>query len=363
MKTTSQLIKSKIWISAFISILFILIIIPLFLNDIENKTIIIPDGKHIKKGNRIFYNTIEQLKKQNGYLILGTSETGNGLDGQNYYHLLNEDSTINKPFLTLGGAGRCINTYFPFILDKKDLFKDLNVIYYINPTYWRVGLNEFNKEYFERYVDCDLLIHSIKKNENYKLIQNYISESIDEKSTLETSLLRYVDNFRSFYYYDLKNIFASDKHPSPNKLKLIENLYSERNLNRLKHEINLDFNATNDFLKLKSSFPSIDKNSNYQTRQLNTFIKLCYIYNIKPMFYIGPYNKVYCKKINPELISDYENVIKEIKENLIKKKMKFIDGSEISEITGTFIDIQHISKYGAYLTALQFKNYIIENEN
>lgn len=363
MKTISKFIKSKIWISAIISIFFILFIIPSFFILFEDEKIIIPDGKYIKKGNRIFYNTLEQLKKQNGYLILGTSETGNGLNGQNYYHLLNKDKTINKPFLTLGGAGRCINTYFPFILDKSDVFTDLKVIYYINPTYWRSGLNAYSQTYFERYVDCDILINSIKTSDNYQFINEYISKPKIEKSNLETSLLRVVDNFKSFYYYDLKNQFISINYLPTNKSNTIENYYSEKELSILKNEINFEYNTTNSFLKSKSAFPSIDKNSNYQTQQLNTFIRLCKLYNIKPTFYIGPYNKVYCEKMNPERISDYEKTINDIKENLTKKKMKFIDGSEISNIPGTFLDVQHISKYGAYLTAKQFKNFIIQSKD
>lgn len=43
--------------------------------------------------------------------------------------------------------------------------------------------------------------------------------------------------------------------------------------------------------------------------------------------------------------------------------MNYIDGSEISTIPGTFLDVQHISTYGAYLTALQIKRHIIKHEN
>lgn len=284
MNKNKHILSRKFWISALISFIFILFIIPLFFTFSKDHKIVLPEGKFIKKGNRIFYNTLENLKNKNGFLVLGTSETGNGLNGQNYYHLLNKDKTINKPFLTLGGAGRCINMYFPYILDNKNVFKCLKVIYYINPTYWREGLNNYNQEYFERYVDCNLLMNSVKYDENFAKIKNFVSPPLKERTHLESLLDKFTDNFRSYYYYDLKKALLSNPDLTIKKSHSVENYYSKVELNSIKEEINQEFNVTLDFLKTKSSFPKIDKKSNYQTNQLNTFIELCKLYNIDPIF-------------------------------------------------------------------------------
>lgn len=86
-----------------------------------------------------------------------------------------------------------------------------------------------------------------------------------------------------------------------------------------------------------------------------SFIRLLKTNEIDCTFYVGPYNATFCKHKDSTLIPTYEETISRIKKFLVKEEMEFIDGTDISYKTGTFIDVQHISQYGAYLTALQIK--------
>jgi hypothetical protein len=363
-----------------LALIISLIIIPLIIISTDITPFTKPKGIHVKSGSRVFYNFLEKIKDKNDILVLGTSETGNNLNGNNYYSLLNKDKEFNKSVYSFGGAGRSANVYFPLILDNPEAFRNLDVIYYINPTYWRKELNKFSKPYFNRYVDSSFA-YSVKDLAEKKDIFNDFMNPASNTgnialNNLKFSLNRTIDNFRSLYYNDLNSILTqinSTSHTKKNitqritalskhKVSAIEKIdikmvFDSNKINELKQQINLEFNATNHFLEQEADFPSIDTESNYQYEMLTSFIQLCKKYEINCTFYVGPYNEVYCQNKKPSLINEHREVLKNIKQILINNKVDLIDGTSISSVPGTFIDIQHISEYGALLTALQIKKH------
>ena len=359
MLTVKSIITKNLWVSAAITFIAILII-PIGLSFQGSSSITMPKGVYVKKGNRIFYNFLEQLKQEKGILVLGTSETGNQLDGNNYFSILNKDKEFNKPVYAFGGAGRAANVYFPLILDNPKAFENLELIYYINPTYWRNGLNKFSEDYFKRYVD-DGLAFSVKNKAQRSAIYNkFIKDGAEIKSYFPFITERITDNFKSFYYHNLTNLIAN-KIPIKSSKIDIKNFYNDQKLKGFKQKINLEYNVTDEFLKKNSPFPAIDTSSSYQYELLYNFIKLTKQYNINCTFYLGPYNEIYCNQQSPELKKEHQKVVRNIRQLLIKNDAVFIDGSAQSTIPGTFTDIQHISEYGAYLTAIQIKEYYEKN--
>ncbi len=323
---------------------------------INPKPLKIPNGVDIKNGSRIFYRFLNNIKRENGILVIGTSETGNSLNGNNYYSILTKDEEFNRNVYALGGAGRCANVYFPLIMDNPKAFKKLNLIYYINPTYWRKGLNNFNEAYFNRYLDSNFVSHVKSLIPNKGNYERFMNEKQIVNSNINFILNRLIENFKSLYFNDL-SLFL-DKSKNDKKLKFnINNKYDQNKLDSLKNKINLKFNVTEEFLKKNEDFPYIDKESDYQYEMLQSFIDICKDYQINCTYYLGPFNEIYCSQKNRDIVADHKQVLKKIKTLLKNKKVDYIDGTDLSRISGSFIDIQHISEYGAYLTAIQIKKY------
>jgi len=363
MLTVKKIIKNKILLpSVFLALILSLVIIPLFLVTLSPLSLSIPKGVQIKSGSHLFYNFLENIKQANGILVLGTSETGNSLNGNNYYSLLNKDQNFNRSVYALGGAGRSANVYFPLILDNPKAFKDLNIIYYINPTYWRNGLNKFNETYANRYIESSLVNSTKKFAQKEGVFDDFMNLGENYNSNILFSFSRAIDRFKSLYYHDL-NLVLWKKTVIPIKKINIKTTYDSIRLTGLKQQINLEFNVTDDFLRKNSDFPSINTKSTYQDDLLLAFIQLCEKYEINCTFYLGPYNEIYCQQKNPELINEHQIVIKKIKDRLINSQIDFIDGSNLSSVPGTFMDVQHISEYGAFLTAIQIKEHYEKTNN
>tara|TARA_B110001452_G_scaffold33543_1_gene25990 strand:- start:1376 stop:2458 length:1083 start_codon:yes stop_codon:yes gene_type:complete len=353
------IIKNKLWVSSVLAFIAILII-PFVLSFVQSSSLSMPQGAYVKSGNRIFYNFLEKVKQNNGILVLGTSETGNSLNGNNYHSFLNKDKGFNRSLYSFGGAGRCSNVYFPLILDNPKAFSELEIIYYINPTYWRQGLSKFHSNYFNRYVDSTLVYAVKEKAQRLKVYDQFMKDGVTERNYLPFLITRIIDNFKSFYYHDLDKLFKKNNVVYPVKID-INNHYDKQQIERFKEDINLEYNAFQWFVNTNSAFPIIDTTTTYQYDMLRAFIQLVKEYNINCKFYLGPYNKIYCNKKSPTLKKEYQDVITNIKTILTINDVDFIDGSIFSNTPGTFIDIQHISEYGAYLTALQIKEFYEKN--
>ena len=358
MLTTKKVINNNWWISSVITLILLAVVIPVIIVSIPFEfPLETPPGKHVKTGNRIFYNFLEQVNKKKDVIILGTSETGVWMEGQNYWNLLDQDSTLTQRFFSFGGAGRCSYVYFPLIVDNPEAFKNLNIILYINPTYWRESLNKFREDYYQRYVDQSLIV-DVKSKASDLGIYNQFMKPGANFSFLPFSGKRIVNDFRSLYFHDL-NLILNGNSSSSKKIKpeVIDSVGLQNTFLDMQNELDLSYNASPEYLAKKAPFTHIDTSSSFQYDMLNSFIELVNQNEINCLFYIGPINQVYGEMKNPELVSDHLEVIENIKEILEENKQPYLNGTAQGLIPGTFSDVQHISKYGAYLTAMQIKEY------
>lgn len=357
-----HVVSSKnVAISSVIAVFLIGVVIPITVLTIGNVSFPAPAGKHIKKGNRLFYNFLEEVKQNNDYLILGTSETGMSLNGNNYWALLNNDTTLAPNFYSLGGAGRCSYVYFPHILHKPEAFKDLNVILYLNPTYWRTGLNSFRTDYYSRYVS-NQTVSRVKWTAKSTGLYKRFMEPAQDFSFLPTWGGLVIDNFRSVYYHDF-NQMMNGKLQAKQEFSGTEigdkGLYITQK--KAYSEVDTLLNASPKYLAKNIPFPAIDTGSLFQTEMLKEFLNLVNTHQINCVVYLGPINEIYAQKKNPSLIPQYYETLNEIKQILGSSKVPYIDGTWQGTEPGTFIDVQHISEYGAYLTAMEIKEYYEKN--
>ena len=110
---------------------------------------------------------------------MGTSESSD-LEGGNYYNFLNADTMLHSRFSILAGAGRTCGIYIPLLLQHRDEVDSMQIIYLINPAYWRTDLCEVNMEYWNRYTN-NAMIHHLKLTENenqeyFKPVQAYLTK-------------------------------------------------------------------------------------------------------------------------------------------------------------------------------------------
>lgn len=384
MLTVKKIIKYKLWIASTTAILIALVVIPALLCFIDvpqashlnheyykSDKITVPKGIDFKNADSVVYDFLMDVKRTDGIIILGTSETANWMSGKNYYSLLNQDSVLNRDFYAISGAGRCANMYIPLILKFPKAFEGLDMIFYINPTYWRKDLNKFDNEYFERYVDFNLVLEiksEAKKRDIYdpfiKLSPIFYANAYSNKLVGDYRRL-FQENLNHFLNPNQKpdkdlKIASKTRNNSSQKIN-IDNYYTPQELENERNKINLEYNVSDLYLADNDPFPRVDTRVTYQDDLLQAFISLCQEFKINCVFYLGPYNEIYCTKMNPEHIPDYRQTVQNIKSILEKNNAKYIDGTSISTITGTFSDKQHISEYGAYLTALQIKEYYEKN--
>ena len=352
------IIQNKLWISALTALL-VIAFFPLYISFLPSKetAIVIPKGGEIKMGNHIFYDFLKKVKEEDALLVLGTSETGNLLKGNNYYGLLNKDKSFTTKVYHLGGAGRNSNVYFPFLLDHPEVFKGMNILVYLNPTYWRKGLNQFSEGYYTRYVS-DALTYKVKRKAEEKEIYSTFMTMQNEKSFApELTAESLKDEYTSYFYHGLSNYITPPVADTAHTKYL--NIFELQDVDTTEYlaDINLNYNVTDEYYALNGGFPAIDSTSSYQDELLAAFVGLLKENNINCTFYIGPYNAVFCKHKDSTLLPAYEETLTKIKSYLDQEEMEYIDGTSISYQTGTFIDVQHIGEYGAYLTAKQIKTY------
>jgi len=357
MLTIKSILKHKLWLACLLSIVIIFVGLPIIVSQGQPPEVM-PLGINVKNGDRIFYNFLDRLKSENAVLVLGTSETGKSMDGNNYWALLNRDEDLNRDFYSFGGAGRCTYVYFPLILDNPEAFKDLEIIVYLNPTYWRRGLNGFHSAYYSRYIN-PLFALSVKGETTLEIYNEFMAPAVSELTAIPFYLDRWVENYKSLFYSDLA--ISMDQSsittlPTEPKVK-ISDLGAKICYDSIKTKINLTYNASNEYLEKNGSFPVIDTSTNFQYNMLSTFIQLTEEFDINCIFYLGPYNGVYGQAKKSDQITAHQTVVNNIKGILKSSGATYIDGSYQSSLTGTFTDIQHISEYGAYLTALDIKRY------
>lgn len=357
MLTTKNVLKNSLWVSACCTLLIVGALIPgyILLQDSSGE-VEVPKGKHIKSGSRLLYSFLEQVKSDGDYLVLGTSETGIYMDGLNFWGLLDKDSTLAHRFYSFGGAGRCSYVYFPLILDNPDVFKDLNIILYVNPTYWRKGLNNFREDYYNRYV-ANGLLGAVKSPAKDMGIYEEFMAPVAPMVSVPVYGARIVDNFRSLYYHDLNQILSDEEQDKFQKNLVVDSVGLRNVYQQMTETLDMELNATHEYAQKNNGFTVVDQESEFQSNMLKAFIQLVEKYEINCLFYVGPVNEVYGMQKNPDYVPAHDEVMDEIRQILEAHQQPYLDGTAQGKIPGTFSDVQHISEYGAYLTAMQIKEY------
>lgn len=310
----------------------------------------------------------QSIKKNNGILVLGTSET-TSINGGNYYDFLNNDKEIKgNRFSVLAGAGRTCGIHIPLLLHHQAEVDSLNIIYFINPVYWRTDLCDVNLEYWNRYSNykmCTDFNLSVKERDAFlKPIMAYAN-----KLNLFSKSAQYMEQIirsaRRNYFHKLRyNLYPEEYSSQFRFLSSTKIDYANDTLyGRINREaIDTTWNISKSFTN-KTWFKPINKASNYRYEELTSFINLCKSLNIQATFIIGPYNERFIKNYDPNSLADYKSTTQNIKQLLIDVNVDFIDATDISNVVGAFNDHQHHSSYGAFLIYLKIKHHLYEKED
>jgi hypothetical protein len=351
----------------------ILLIIGYFIPDVKSgnikQQIYTLNGFNTKHNDHTELSDFYQsIKKNNGFLVLGTSET-TSLNGGNYYDFLNNDKEIEgSRFSILAGAGRTCGIHIPLLLHHQTDVDSLKIIYFINPVYWRTDLCDVSLEYWNRYSNykmCTDFNLSPKEREDFlKPIMAYAN-----KLNLFSKSAQYIEQTiraaRRNYFHKLRyNLYPEEyssqfRFLSSTKTDYTnDTLYGRPNMESIDTTWNILKSFTN-----KNWFKPINKVSNYRYEELTSFINLCKSLDIQATFIIGPYNERFIKNYEPNSAADYRGATQNIKQLLIDYNTDFIDATDISSVVGAFNDHQHHSSYGAFLIYLKIKDHLYEKEN
>lgn len=366
---TSLLYKNGVFIT-IILIIFLLIgyLIPDKKPECFQNQIYTLNGFNVKyDDNAEVSDFFLSIKKNHGFLVMGTSETVAREDG-NYHDFLNEDKDLNGiKFSVLAGAGRTCGTYIPlFLRHEKDL-NSLQLIYFINPVYWRGNLCQMNLQYWNRYTQYQVC-NSIPLNEKeqkqyYKPVNAYVN-----KLNFFNKGIAYVEYFlrdaRRNYFCDLRNILFPLKYGEQFQFvsDTMSNYLSGSKYNTIDLErIDTVWNISKSF-QHKNWYQPINESDNNRFIELTSFIHLCRDLEIKACFIICPYNERFIQQYDPDGLAGHQRIVQKIKQILIEQNVDFIDATDISSVAGTFVDHQHHSSFGAYLIYKRIKQKINEKK-
>lgn len=298
---------------------------------------------------------ISSIKRNNGILFLGTSES-TSLGGLNYYHFLNDDTVIERNFSVLAGAGRTCGVYIPIIDQKKELFKNLELVYFINPVYWRNDLSKLNLKYWNRYLASPL----IAKSNQYESVSEYI-EKENTLTRLTNNLSYYLRSIQFKFSSHLRTLVSKKQYKSnfsfvPPSNGVLEQKYQT---NFKKDDYNIDYQVLKSF-KNYTWFNPVNTESDYRYQELKDFVAVCQKAGVKLSFIIGPYNKGFIKTYQPNAEAGYQEVVEKLKILLKTEKVEFFDFSYLSDTTLAFNDHQHHSPKAAFLMYQKLKNHYVE---
>lgn len=310
----------------------------------------------------------QSIKKSDGYLCLGTSESGT-LEGKNYFNFLNNDPQFdNTQFSILSGAGRTCGIYIPLFLHHKKELEGLKVIYFINPVYWRTDLCDVNLEYWNRYSNygmcSQLSLSSIEKEEFFNPVQAYYNKlSVINKAAFSSE--HFIRKARRKYFHDLRMLGKSEEFTKQFDYISSQPFYTITSKEDYK-KASLDqtdtiWNISKSFHH-KEWFKPINESSDYRYNELKSFVLLCKKLGIEATFIVGPYNEIFIKRFEEKSLRAYKETTNNVKKLLQEVGADYVDATDISGRLGAFDDHQHHSIYGAYLIYERIKQHLNEKE-
>ena len=318
------------------------------------------EANHIKKNTKYFHHYLNQIKENGGTLLLGTSETV-WMDGVNYWRVLDGDSSITENISVLSGAGRCMDIYYPLIIASPEAWKGLDLMVFVNPTYWREGLNNPREIYMTRYLDLGFL-YSVKNKLEDAGVWDWYDHLYKNSIVDNSKAVGYaLDKARSVYYYDFKIKQGMIDLPFDGNF---HDPYDFTQLNNYRELIDTTKNVSYHFLETTkdNDFPAVDVESSYRSDMLSKFIQLCQNEGINLTIVLGPYNAFYADAVNQsEKKQAYENLYVQLTDTLSKYEVNTIDLWNLSYRNDVFKDYQHHGKYGAYVIYKELKPYFNES--
>ncbi|XOV69261.1 MAG: D-alanyl-lipoteichoic acid biosynthesis protein DltD [Fluviicola sp.] len=326
------------------------------------------DATHVKNDDAYFHEFMHRIRKNEDYLVLGTSESGY-LDGYNYWELLNADSSLEHQFSVLYGAGRFCQRYIPSMINNPEIWRNQKLIVIINPVYWREGLSRFSLEYHERYMNESEVKKARDKSdrkEDFDLLFGGSGVGF-AKGQMNQANNWIEKNIHELYYGRLHQFFGLEgeniAHYTPHSHRSgLQARTSPELLEQAKSEVLDDFNCTQEFINTGDYLMTeLFLNSKYRNTALDYFLELCKELNVQPTFVIGPYNKTLTEKNGQEAIAaQYAQLYEDLKSKLNGSGFPYIDATAISDVPHSFIDKQHHSKYGGYLMYQTIKSQLYE---
>jgi len=288
---------------------------------------------------------LKDIRENGDFLVLGTSETAQGL----YWEMLSEGETSSIPgrAVVLSGAGRSSDVWITFFLANRKVVQDLRVIYYVNPTYWRRSLNRFHSPYYRQHISPRVFEQAkdeIAKNNLLRFVDTdyFLKENQPQESALKTwvELIRW-----KISAYRRETGQRSPVHEKPDALyeKAVED-----------EQGTID-PSTNTLVGKEKQPLSPLTDSTYQTEALHHFIRVAREVRLKLHIVLGPFNGLLARETSPAVIPGYEKLHEQIVGLLNELNVSYTDTWDLSYTTGTFIDPQHISKLGGFLTAQKVK--------
>lgn len=321
--------------------------------------------QEIRDNNELYLDYfLKSIKNNDGYLVLGTSESIIHDHDANYHDFLNADTSLHSHFSLIAGAGRTACTYFPIIQTNKNV-ENLKVIYFINPCYWCGKFAYSNSDYFHRYTSYSVYKKSnITKN---KEVDNIFKKNLRHPYVLDMFgdyFGYYANKIRQKYYQDL--VFNIDSSRFYDNLswyydgicenKTFSTVRPDSVLHNYQYNVSADFDVNSIIM-----YPHPEET--YRFEELETMIRLCSENNVDVVYVLGPYNRTAYQNYKSEDLPKIENVVEKIHAILEKNDCNYIDCTEISFENGTYNDWQHHSTYGAYLIYKKIRNYVQKNQN
>lgn len=319
-------------------------------------------GIDVKENSAAFKQFISTIRKNNGVLVLGSSET-NAFGDYNYQGLLNRYFECGVDFSYLAGAGRTAHIYFPTLINNKELFKGVKILYFINPTYWRESLNYYRKDYTERYNSKLEVFEAREVLRELKLYDDFAAPFLND--SIIPLMGMYINRWRDKFVYLNDLLFNVREEESEVQSKcagdFIKESIDSSDIKGLMKELDPESNISLAFKeKDPKEFVKIS-DSDFQWKALKGFKTICNDIGVELVFVLGPYNGLYCRNNSPELCEKHDEVLRMLKSYLNDSGSEYIDCSDLSYEKGSFIDLQHHSKYAAWIMASRISTYYEKN--
>lgn len=306
---------------------------------------------------------LESIKRNDGYLVLGTSESNPRPKG-NYFDFLNADTSIHAAFSVIAGAGRTPCTYFPLIQSNKHV-QNLKMIFFLNPSYGCGKLASSNADYFHRYVSYTVYSHANKpENQDVEKIGEVNMGHLSILNRVGDALGYYSDKLRRKYYQDL--VFRVDSAKFHESLTWLDSSrvgeIPQSCARPEADQYNYRLNVGGSFdVHSYTLWPHPEEPYRYD--ELRTMIRLCKERGVDVTFVAGPYNSIAYQNVHPSELPKIQEVSKKMLQVLEEEGAEYIDCTDLSTVPGVFADWQHHTSYGGYLIYQKIRDYVLEKES